>query len=94
MAETVNSIPPKWARREAYGWVAWLAGVIASGAWLESRGMHSRDDEYPTFTAVISRYVPAWLWFLLLGALKGWLDNHFSQSYESWAEPEHYDYPR
>jgi hypothetical protein len=72
----------------------WFGAVVGSFWYLERDGLRARDDDDPTLTGVISRYLPGWLWFTVLGGLKGWLDWHFNQAYESWHEPETYELPR
>lgn len=73
-----------WSREAVLAWCGWVAVVLGGFAYLEYRGMKKRRDGDPTLTAVISRYVPGWAWFLGLGAFKGWLDWHFDQAYASW----------
>lgn len=85
---------PRWDQHKVMRWVAWAIAVIGTFWYLERDGLKARDDDEPTLTAVISRYVPGWVWFTSLGALKGWLDWHFDQAYESWKESDTYSTPR
>ena len=84
---------PKWAKHEVYRWAAWALLGGGSFAYLEWRGIRRKRDGDPTLTGVISRYVPGWLWFAGLGALKGWLDFHFGTAYESWRQGKPYGIP-
>jgi len=81
-------------RHELALWAGWATAGIAGFAWLEWRGMRKRRDADPTLTAVISRYIPAWVSSAAFGAFKGWLGYHFQLSYEAWRRGKVPDIPR
>lgn len=73
----------RWSRLTLYLWGAWVALVIVGFAILEGIGLRKEGDPHPPLTYVIRRYLPAWLFFTVLGGGVGWLAWHFILTYST-----------
>jgi hypothetical protein len=56
--------------------VAWAVLAAATFGYIEWLSLKNRKDDRPPLTEVIKRFVPRWLFAVVLGGFAAWLYQH------------------
>ena len=71
----------EWSPWYLLAWGVWVCVSVALFFGLEIPALFDGNEGTPTFTEVVTRWVPGWVVFLGLGAGAAWLGWHFIASY-------------